>query len=103
MGSNDFLNMGGQKTAIVIHKDDNVAITLADVQAGDKCVIRQENGEEYALEAVEDVAFGHKIALIDLGKDSPVLKYGEEIGKMKEPLAKGGWIHSHNLYCERGM
>jgi hypothetical protein len=95
--------MGGKKTAIVLHREDNVAVTLADVQAGDECVIRREDGGEYTLQAVESVAFGHKIALAGLEKDEPVLKYGEEIGKMKEPVAEGGWIHSHNLYCERGM
>lgn len=103
MSSNDFLNMSGKKTALVIHKDDNVAITLADVQAGDECTIRAESGEEYILKAIDNVAFGHKIVLAALEKDSPVFKYGEEIGKMKEPVAKGGWVHSHNLYCERGM
>ena len=103
MSSNDFLHMDGKKTALVIHRDDNVAITLADVRAGDECRIREENGREYALKAVDDIAFGHKIALADIGRDKPVLKYGEEIGKMKEPVARGGWIHSHNLYCERGM
>ena len=103
MASDDFLNMGGKKTAIIIHKNDNVAITLADVQAGDACVIREENGGEYTLNAIDAIAFGHKIAIADIKRDKPVFKYGEEIGKMKEPVAKGGWIHSHNLYCERGM
>jgi len=103
MISNDFLNMGGKKTAIILHKDDNVAITLADIQAGEECRIREENGKEYMLKAVDAIAFGHKIALAAIEKDKPVLKYGEEIGKMKEAIAKGGWIHSHNLYCERGV
>ncbi|MCL2122918.1 MAG: UxaA family hydrolase [Desulfovibrionaceae bacterium] len=103
MTGNDFLRMGGKKTAIVIHKDDNVAVTLADVQAGEECVIREENGGQYTLHARDAVAFGHKIALAGLKKDDPVFKYGEEIGKMKEPVAKGGWIHSHNISCERGM
>ena len=103
MTSQDFLHMGGKKTALVIHRDDNVAVTLADVRSGDECVIREENGREYTLKAVDAVAFGHKIALADIGRDKPVFKYGEEIGKMKEPVARGGWIHSHNLSCERGM
>ncbi|MDR0467163.1 MAG: UxaA family hydrolase [Deltaproteobacteria bacterium] len=103
MSGNDFLNMGGKKTALVLHKNDNVAVTLADVKAGENCVIRGESGGEYTLKAVDAVAFGHKIALTGLDADEPVFKYGEEIGKMKEPVAVGGWIHSHNLYCERGM
>jgi len=103
MVSDDFLRMGGKKTAIVLHEKDNVAVTLADVRAGEECVIRKEDGGEYTLKAADAVAFGHKIALSGMEKDDPVFKYGEEIGKMKHPVAEGGWIHSHNLYCERGM
>ena len=32
MTSQDFLHMGGKKIALVIHRDDNVAVTLADVR-----------------------------------------------------------------------
>lgn len=103
MESNDFLNMGGKKIALVLDAKDNVGVVLADVVVGDSCTVREDGGREYELNAVENVAFGHKIALTDIPKDGPVYKYGEEIGKMKETIAKGGWIHSHNLYCERGM
>lgn len=103
MESNDFLNMGGKKIALVLDAKDNVGVVLADVVKGDTCTIREDGGREYELAAVENIGFGHKISLNALGKDAPVYKYGEEIGKMKEPIAKGGWIHSHNLYCERGM
>lgn len=103
MESNDFLNMGGKKIALVLDAKDNVGVVLADVAKGDACTIREDGGREYELPAVENIGFGHKISLSALGKDAPVYKYGEEIGKMKEPIAKGGWIHTHNLYCERGM
>ncbi len=103
MESNDFLRMGGQKTALILDAKDNVAVVLADVAQGDTCLIRKDGGGEFELAATQAVAFGHKMALADLARDAPVFKYGEEIGKMKEPVAKGGWIHTHNLYCERGM
>ena len=103
MESNDFLRMEGGKVALALDAKDNVAVTLGDVAAGQDCLIREKSGNEYALKAVENIAFGHKIALADLPAHAPVYKYGEEIGRMKEPVAKGGWIHSHNLYCERGM
>lgn len=103
MASNDFLNAGGVKAALVLHPRDNVAVVLADIGKGEECLIRKGDGSQYTLRATEDIEFGHKIVLADIAKDAPVLKYGEEIGRMKEPIAPGGWVHNHNMYCSRGM
>lgn len=102
MESNDFLQMGGRKVALVLDPKDNVAVTLADVSGGEACVIRGPGGD-YDLQAVEDIAFGHKVALAAIGEGEPIVKYGEEIGVARVAIPLGGWIHSHNLYCERGM
>ena len=102
MESNDFLRMEGRKIALVLDGKDNVAVVLADVAEGDACVIRGL-GEEYDLAAAEAVPFGHKVALAALREGDPIYKYGEEIGVAREAIPRGGWIHSHNLYCERGM
>ena len=102
MESNDFLQMEGAKVALVLDGKDNVAIVLADVTGGESCRIRGR-GEEYDLLAVEDIAFGHKVALCTLREGDPIYKYGEEIGVARAGIPLGGWIHSHNLYCERGM
>ncbi len=95
--------MEGKKIALALDVKDNVAVTLADVARGEDCTVREDGGREYGVTAVEAIAFGHKIALVALDRDEAVYKYGEEIGRMKTPVARGGWIHSHNLYCERGM
>jgi altronate dehydratase small subunit len=98
----NFTESTEEKTALVIDPKDNVAVALIDLKAGDTCKVRK--GEDVLSVAVtEDVAFGHKLALLAIGGNESVLKYGEEIGKMKTPVEKGGWIHSHNMYCERGM
>ncbi len=102
MESNDFLRMEGAKVALVLDAKDNVAVVLADVHNGERCRIRGL-GAEYDLAAVENIAFGHKIALAALKKGDPIYKYGEEIGVAQTDIPLGGWIHSHNLYCERGM
>jgi len=96
-------NLVAGKTALVLDQKDNVAVALVDLVAGDCCVVTDDAGKKSELSITEDVAFGHKIALTDLGKDSAVYKYGEEIGRMKVAIRKGGWIHNHNMYCQRGM
>lgn len=99
----EFAQLAGGKNALVLDAKDNVAVALADLVAGDSCLVTEDGGRKYEVVVKEDIAFGHKFALADLAKDQGVFKYGEEIGRMKEPLAKGGWIHVHNMYCDKGM
>lgn len=53
-----------------IHKNDNVEINLAD---------------------------GQKYALRDIARGEAVIKYGNPIGHATQEIAKGEWVHSHNL------
>jgi hypothetical protein len=99
----NFSGAAGGKSALVLHPNDNVGVALADLRPGDSVSVRGADGGEYAFTVTEEVAFGHKFALGGLDADAPVLKYGEEIGRMRSPVASGGWIHSHNMYCDRGM
>lgn len=87
--------------ALKINPLDNVAVLLGDAEAGemvevigDRPVIR--------LKARRRIAFGHKIALINLEADQPIIKYGEEIGRAQSAIAAGDWIHLHNIACDRG-
>ena len=102
MGSDDFLQLGGCKVALVLDDKDNVAVVLAEVAAGDFCVVRGR-GAEHELAAVHDVPFGHKMALSPIALGESIRKYGEVIGVATETIPQGGWIHTHNLYCARGM
>jgi len=98
-----FSSNSGKKIALVLDQKDNVGVALTDLATGETCTVVEDGGRQYDLTVVENIPFGHKFALIDFVTDQPVFKYGEEIGKMKTSLAKGGWIHNHNMYCDRGM
>ena len=103
MSEAELVGLAGGKKALVLDRKDNVAVSLTDLVAGDSCMVAEDGGKKYETIVIENIPFGHKFALIDLDKDAEVYKYGEEIGKMKVALGKGGWIHSHNMYCDRGM
>ena len=75
---------------IRIHPDDNVAVALADIRAG-------ERFDELGLIAAEDIARGHKIALCEIRAGEPVVKYGNPIGLAKSDIATGTWVHVHNV------
>lgn len=61
---------------LTIHPSDNVAVVLS----GSGPVER-----------------GHKVALRDIAKGEPIVKYGSSIGRAKEDIRAGEWVHTHNL------
>lgn len=40
----------------------------------------------------EHVPEGHKVTLVDLAQDAPIVRYGEIIGYAMQPIEKGRWI-----------
>lgn len=87
--------------AVQIDSRDNVAVALSDIKAGDKVVVVTET-EVIEIIAKSDITFGHKIALLEFKPKKPIIKYGEEIGKSRDTIGAGEWVHLHNVYCERG-
>jgi len=91
----------GSKRALIMKPVDNVATTLEDVEVGDQIFCRLEE-EEKTLEAKENIPFGFKVALTNIAKGEPVLKYGEKIGKASVHIEKGCLVHVHNVDGSRG-
>ncbi len=87
--------------ALRINNRDNCAVLLADVKKGETVEV-QTVTETIRLAARQDMAMGHKIALVSLDVDQPIVKYGEEIGRAGAGIEAGGWIHLHNVVCRRG-
>ena len=76
------------KTYIKINEKDNVIVALADIAKGT---------EIEGVCAAEEIPAGHKMALQDIAKGEPVIKYGCRIGNAKEDINAGAWIHTHNV------
>ena len=82
---------------------DNVGVVVVeDLTAGTDmlCVVTHDNSE-FRLTSRQDVPIGHKIALKDLAVGDTVIKYGEDIGRIVAPVAKGAHVHTHNLKTKR--
>jgi altronate dehydratase small subunit len=90
------------KKAIQLDDKDNVATVTDDVSKGEQVEVLNPMGE-VILDAkpVEDIIFGHKLALRNLGKGETIIKYGEVIGVASKPIAVGGWVHIHNVESGR--
>lgn len=89
-------------TAFQIEAEDNVATALTALEPGAVCL--RGNTAERSVVAVASVPVGHKIAVWDLAADEDIIKYGVVIGRATMAIAKGDWVHLHNirsLYDER--
>lgn len=81
------------KGYLKINANDNVAVVLADVlTAGD---VVELDGQRVVVQ--QEVARGHKVALVDMGAGQQVVKYGYPIGHLTQTVKAGEWIHTHNL------
>lgn len=78
-----------------IRPNDNVCIAITPVPAGTAVEI-----DGISVTAVENIETGHKIALFDLKQGEGVIKYGVRIGSVTADVAKGAWVHSHNLQTD---
>ncbi len=86
------------KKAIQIDGRDNVATVTSEVEKGEAVEVLSPEGEILVKpKVVDDVPFGHKIALRGLGKGDEIFKYGEVIGVASENIGLGAWVHTHNL------
>ena len=71
-----------------MHPSDSVAVALADLAAGT---------EIGGVILKQDIARGHKFALVTISQGDAVKKYGASIGTATCKITTGEWVHSHNL------
>ncbi len=73
-----------------LHPDDNVVVAIDPVPKGTKVGSRN-------VKALSDVPAGHKIAMVSIGTDAPILKYGQIIGFSAKSIEPGEHVHTHNV------
>lgn len=82
---------------------DNVAVVVVEgLKAGTKALgVVTETDSTFTVDVKDDVPIGHKVALVDLGKDQTVIKYGQDVGRMVAAAAKGHHVHTQNMKTKR--
>lgn len=86
------------KRVVRLSEKDNTAVVLLDLKGGEALTEISSD-----LIAVQEIPYGHKIALCDMKKGDTVLKYGEVVGRCTKDIAKGSWVHVHNVESIRGL
>ena len=87
------------KLAIRIDSQDNVAMAMETLTAGETLSVLSDEAQEVdRVTVIADVPLAyHKVALVEIGPGDPILKYGEVIGYATAPIERGEWVHLHNV------
>ncbi len=89
------------RRALRLANKDNVATSLEDIETGAAVLVRLGKGSE-EITAREEIPFGFKMAVTDVPREAPVIKYGEPIGIASQDIKKGQLVHIHNIAGARG-
>ena len=84
------------KKVIIISPNDNVAVAICEIKAGDK--VSGVLGTDIKARAL--IPRNHKLAIAKIAQDGEVIKYGEPIGLAIQKIEPGDWVHTHNLKSE---
>ncbi|WP_294766167.1 galactarate dehydratase [uncultured Rhodoferax sp.] len=77
---------------IRMHAADNVAIVANDGGLAAGTVLPD------GLTLVDRVPQGHKVALVAIAQDAPVLRYNVPIGYARQDIPAGAWVHERLLH-----
>jgi altronate hydrolase len=72
---------------------DNVAVAIREIRSGEAVT----GVPGLAVRATEDILRNHKVALVEIPENAPVIKYGERIALASRTIRAGQWVHTHNL------
>lgn len=89
------------RKALVLNPKDNVAIALTNLKRDDVVEV-QVGGDVIKVKVLNDIPFGHKFAIKDIGNDGPIIKYGEVVGVATKSISVGEHVHVHNVRGMRG-
>jgi altronate dehydratase small subunit len=89
------------KRGLLLDQKDNVVNVLEEAMPGD--VIQSVLGDQTTvIEAVERIPFGFKIAAKEIQTNTPIIKYGQQIGFASVDIQRGSLVHTHNMAGVRG-
>jgi len=90
--------MARVNSLIVLDARDNIAIALQELPVGMRI---EQSDIASTLEVKTVIPRGHKIALVDIAKGDPIIKYGERMGHAFAHIPRGSHVHTHNVIGDR--
>lgn len=87
--------------ALIINEKDNVIVAIEPIKNGDDVEYKDLKGQIKKVIALDNIKIYHKVAIKDIAKDNPVIKYGEHIGFALRDIKIGEHVHDHNTEGRR--
>jgi hypothetical protein len=87
---------GPAHDAVAFEPEDEVAVLLRAVAAGETVMVRGPAGLT-PVEAHEDIPRFFKMALRDIAPAEPIRKHGQVIGVASRAIPRGAVVHVNNL------
>lgn len=81
---------------VMLHPKDHVAIALRPISSGETITYSADD-KDSSVVVLNNVPSGHKILVKPVEQGEHIHKFGYSIGKAKEALRIGSWVHTHNL------
>ena len=81
-------------SVIILDARDNVGVAVVPLVANG---IYSAIGSGLKVLARDSIDFGHKLALRDITKGGPIIKYGETIAYARADIVAGSHVHTHNM------
>ncbi|HEY4094952.1 MAG TPA: UxaA family hydrolase [Baekduia sp.] len=88
--------MTAEVRVLVLNSADNVAVAVAELAPGEMVEV-----DGVAVEVVDPIPSGHKVALRPIDSGGKILKYGEVIGIATAEIGTGAHVHVHNVVSAR--
>ncbi len=86
----------------LVHREgDQVGVAVRDVEPGPARAVFMDSDRELALEVLEAVPLGHKVALASLPAGGEVIEYGVRVAVTREAIEAGRLVHVHNVRSAR--
>ena len=87
-------------SALIIDEKDSVVVAIEPITKG-TVISYRFNDEVRTISAIDDVQIYHKIAIKNVKKGEPVVKYGQHIGIAATDVKVGEHVHVHNVESHR--
>jgi len=84
------------KEILIMHSRDNVGICLRDFSSGEKLDFKRDD-KDLCVTVEDPIPMGHKVALAEIQRGDPIVKYGENIGRATIDITAGQHVHIHNV------
>ena len=91
----------GDSHIVTVESEDNVATAIRDVSEGETVTV-DVSDDEVTIDVLEDIPFGHKLALENIPEGETVYKYGLSVGDASQDIQAGEWVHAHNVESNYG-